>query len=214
MTGAVIHDILLALIRSCPVASNIGAPPTENCWLVNNLLHSWSVHTHSSTKRVAMADAIRFVLSNVPAITFALAAIIALAHKNGEALASRLLAWLLLLTVGVSSLWAGLFHVFAPQMAAQSIGWEVSPFQFEIGVADISIGLVAIVSFWRGVAFKSAVVAYIVLFDIGVSIGHVRQAVQHSDYAANNFGLLLVLTVVQAVLLPLLLWSVSRSQRS
>jgi hypothetical protein len=80
------------------------------------------------------------------------------------------------------------------------------PFQFEIGVADISIGLVGIASFWRSIAFKSAVVGYIVLFDIGVAIGHVRQAIMHSDYAANNFGLLLMLTILQAILPPVLLW--------
>jgi hypothetical protein len=45
-------------------------------------------------------------------------------------------------------LWAGLFHVFFPHVAAASIGWEVSPFQFEVGVADIAIGLTAIASFW------------------------------------------------------------------
>ena len=27
---------------------------------------------------------------------------------------------------------AGLFHVFFPHVAAVSIGWEVSPFQFEV----------------------------------------------------------------------------------
>jgi hypothetical protein len=75
-------------------------------------------------------------------------------------------------------------------------------------VSPTSIGLVGIASFRRGAGFKSAVVAYIVLFDIGVAIGHVRQAVLHGDYAANNFGLLLGLTVLQAVLLPVLLWRV------
>jgi hypothetical protein len=153
-----------------------------------------------------MAETIRFILSNVPALSFVLAIAIAVARRNGQTLASRLLDWMLLLPVGLSFLWAGLFHVFAPQVAAASIGWEVSPFEFEIGVADIAIGLVGIASFWRGPGFKSALVAYIVLFDIGVAIGHVRQAVVHGDYAANNFGLLLGLTVIQAVLLPVLLW--------
>jgi hypothetical protein len=157
-----------------------------------------------------MAEMIRLILSNVPALSFVLAIAIAVARRDGRTLASRLLDWMLLLPVGLSFLWAGLFHVFAPQLAAASIGWEVSPFQFEIGVADIAIGLVGILSFWRGIGFKSAVVTYIVLFDIGVAIGHVRQAVVHGDYAANNFGLLLGLTVIQAVLLPVLLWLVTR----
>ena len=68
-----------------------------------------------------------------------------------------------------------------------------------------------VASFWRSKGFKSAVVAYIVLFGIGVAIGHLRQAVTHGDYATNNFGLLLGLTVVQAMLLPTLLWFMARS---
>ena len=161
-----------------------------------------------------MAETIRFILSNVPVLSFVLAIAIAVARRNGQTLASRLLDWMLLLPVGISFLWAGLFHVFAPQIAAASIGWEDSPFQFEIGVADIAIGLVGIASFWRGLGFKRAVIAYVVLFDVGVAIGHVRQAVVHGDYAANNFGLLLGLTVVQAVLLPVLLWLATSDRRS
>jgi len=160
-----------------------------------------------------MAEAIRLVLSNVPAISFVLAVAVALARRDGRPLASRLLDWMLILPVGLSFLWAGLFHVFAPQIAAAAIGWQVSPFQFEIAIADIAIGLVGIAAFWQSLAFKAAVVAYIVLFDIGVAIGHVRQALVNDDYAADNFGLLLVLTVVQAVLLPVLLWLAARAAR-
>ena len=153
-----------------------------------------------------MAETVRFILSNVPALCFVWAIVIAVARRNGQTLASRLLDWMLFLPVGVSFLWAGLFHVFTPQIAAASIGWQVSPFQFEIGVADIAIGFVGIASFWSGLGFKSAVVAYVVLFDVGVALGHVRQALDQGDYAANNFGLLLGLTVIQAGLLPVLLW--------
>jgi hypothetical protein len=160
-----------------------------------------------------MADAIRLALSNLPSILFVAALVVATLRRDGRPAARRLLDWQLLLPVGVGSLWAGLFHVFAPQVAAASIGWAVSPFQFEIGVADIAIGLVAIASFWRSLSFQSAVVAYIVLFFAGVAIGHLQQAVEAHDYAANNFGLLLIMTVVTIVLLPLLLWQAWKHER-
>jgi hypothetical protein len=63
-----------------------------------------------------------------------------------------------------------------PHIAALSIGWQVSPFQFEIGVVDASIGIVAIVSFWRSLDFKGPVVGYLSLFSIGVASGHFRDA--------------------------------------
>lgn len=161
-----------------------------------------------------MASFIQLLLSNIPAIMFALAILIALVRHDGRALAVRLLDWLILLSVGVTSFWAGAFHVFFPTIAAESIGWQVSPFQFEIGVADMAIGIVAIMSFWRSLPFKSAVVCYIVLFFIGVAIGHVRDALEAGNFAANNFGLLLVLTIAQIVILPLLLWSAWKADKT
>ena len=60
--------------------------------------------------------------------------------------------------VGVSGLWAAVFHLFFPAIAAADIGWEVSPFQFEVGMADLAIGATACVSFWRNLDFKAAAV--------------------------------------------------------
>lgn len=160
-----------------------------------------------------MSDVIRLVLSNIPAIMFVAAILLAVLRQDSRPLAVRLLDWMLLLAVGVESFWAGFFHVMFPQTAAASIGWEVSPFQFEIGVADMSIGLVAIAAFWRSLPFKTAVVAYIVLFYIGVAIGHVREAAQAGNFAANNFGLLLVLTIAKVLILPLLLWMTWKAMR-
>jgi hypothetical protein len=42
----------------------------------------------------------------------------------------------LLLPIGITGLWAGVSHVFFPATAAAHIGWQVSPFQFEVGMAD------------------------------------------------------------------------------
>lgn len=157
-----------------------------------------------------MAAFIELVLSNLHAVLFAAAVIIAL--TKGRPFAAHLLDWLLLLPIGAGYVWAGFFHVFFPEVAAQSIGWQVSPFQFEIGVADLSIGIVAILSFWRSLPFKTATALYIVLFSIGVTVGHLRQAMI-GDFAANNFGLLLILTIVEIILFPVLLWTVRRGSK-
>lgn len=150
-----------------------------------------------------IAEAIRLFISQLPLVLFVLALVIA-ALRRHPAPAERYLAWLLLLSVGVQGVWAGVFHIFFPGVAASSIGWQDSPFQFEIGVADLAIGITAVVSFWRGPAFRSAVVWYISLFYLGVAIGHVRQVIETGNMAANNFGILLILTVVQMILLPIL----------
>ncbi|MET0744718.1 MAG: DUF6790 family protein [Microvirga sp.] len=158
-----------------------------------------------------MADAIRLILTNVPAILFVAALLIAWLSHTPASGPERFLAWLLLLTVGVESLWAGVYHVFFPATAAAFIGWQVSPFQFEIGVADLAIGATAVVSFWRGLEFKSAVVCYTILFYAGVAVGHVRQAWAAGDAAPGNFGLLLLMTLVKIVLLAGLLQAARRA---
>jgi len=116
---------------------------------------------------------------------------------------ARLLGWLLL-SAGIAYTWAGFFHIVHPHIAAASIGWQVSPFQFEIGVADASIGIVAIVSFWRSLDFKGPVVGYLSLFSIGVAYGHFHEAISAGNTSKNNFGLLLIITLVHAALLPVL----------
>lgn len=148
-------------------------------------------------------NTIEFVLSNFPEILFIAAFVLAAATKSPAYFPARLLGWLLL-SVGIAYTWAGFFHIVFPHIAAASIGWEVSPFQFEIGVADAAIGVVAIVSFWRSLDFKGPVVGYLTLFSIGVAYGHFREAIYAGDTSKNNFGFLLVITLVHAVLLPVL----------
>ncbi len=146
---------------------------------------------------------IGFVLSNLPEILFVAAFVLAAVTKSPTYFPARLLGWLLL-SIGIAYTWAGFFHIVFPHIAASSIGWEVSPFQFEIGVADAAIGIVAIVSFWRPLDFKAPVVGYLSLFSIGVAYGHFREAIFAGNTSKDNFGLLLVITLLHAVLLPVL----------
>lgn len=154
------------------------------------------------------ADLIRFVLTHIPLIACCGALI--LAYRGQGPAAERYLSWLLLLAVGVDGLWAGLFHVFAPQTAARFIGWQVSPFQFEIGVADIALGVTAILAFRASLGFKSAVVCYAVIFYVGVAIGHIREIVTVGNFAPGNGGVLLVLTFIRPVALVGLLIAARR----
>lgn len=147
--------------------------------------------------------AIEFVLSNLPAILFVAAFVLAAVTKGPIYFPARLLGWLLL-SIGIAYSWAGFFHIVFPHMAASTIGWQVSPFQFEIGVADASIGIVAIISFWRSLDFKGPVVGYITLFSIGVAFGHFREAIYAGNTSSNNFGVLLMITLAHVVLLPVL----------
>ena len=134
-----------------------------------------------------IADTIRTILTNLPAFLCVAAVICATLIRRDQHWARRYLSWILLLAVGVDGLWAGLFH--------------------EVGVADIALGAVAVLAFWRSLSFQSAVALYAIIFYVGVTVGHFAQAFQNNDYAADNFGLLLALTIARAIALSILLWT-------
>ena len=76
------------------------------------------------------------------------------------------------------------------------IGRQVSPFQFEVGMADLAIGITAILTFWRELAFKAAAVGACSVFLLGDAVGHVRQMVIGSNFAPSNTGLPFYMDIV------------------
>src|ERR1700742_3326019 len=152
-----------------------------------------------------IASAIRFLLQNFPAVLFAFALVLAAATRHDGPTAERFLSWILLLPIGLTGLWAGAFHVFFPKTAASLIGWEVSPFQFEVGMADFAIGVTTCIAFWRDLSFKAGAVCAASVFLLGDAIGHVRDMVEAGNFAPGNAGLPFYMDIACPVLAIVLL---------
>ena len=135
-----------------------------------------------------VADAIRFVLQNLPVLLLVVALAMVAARRGHGPTAERFLSWILLLPIGLTGLWAGAFHIFFPATAAALIGWQVSPFQFEVGMADLAIGATACLAFWRDLGFKAAAVWTASIFLLGDAVGHVREMVVAGNFAPGNAG--------------------------
>jgi len=161
-----------------------------------------------------IASAIRFLLQNLPAVLFLLALLIAAAARGSGPAAERFLSWILLLPIGVTGLWAGVFHVFFPETAAALIGWHVSPFQFEVGMADLAIGVTACVAFWRDLSFKAGAVCAASIFLLGDAVGHVREMVTAGNFAPGNAGVPFVLDVIGPLSIIALLFVASRRKNA
>jgi hypothetical protein len=159
-----------------------------------------------------MADLIPFVLRNLPLFLFVAGLALAVASRSGAPIADRLLAWILLLPIGVTGLWAAVFHLFFPDVAAADIGWEPSPFQFEVGMADLAMGTAACISFWRSLDFKAAVVIINAIFLLGDAIGHVGQMIAAGNFAPGNAGVPFFGDLAFPVLALILLIIVQRSE--
>jgi hypothetical protein len=159
-----------------------------------------------------MADTIAFVLRNLPMFLFVAALVFAWLSRSSAPLADRLLNWILLLPLGVSGIWAAVFHLFFPEIAAADIGWEPSPFQFEVGMADLAMGIAACISFWRSLDFKAAVIVINAIFLLGDAIGHARQMIAEGNFASGNAGVPFAGDLIFPALSIILLIIVGRSE--
>jgi hypothetical protein len=119
----------------------------------------------------------------------------------------RLLRYLLLFPLGVQGVWAFIGHVFFPERAAAAIGWATSPFQYEVGVANLGLGLAAIYAAFKDFEARLAVGIAAACFLIGAGIGHVRNILAANDLAPGNAGPIMVtdfLTPIAVLVLLLL----------
>ena len=109
--------------------------------------------------------------------------------RSNAVVVEAVLLYLLVIIFGFGTLLAGLMHVFNGPATAQMIGWPAgSPFQFEVGVADISLGLVCILApFFRGSYWLAAILANS-FFLFGAFIGHVHDYLTAGNAAAYNIG--------------------------
>jgi hypothetical protein len=159
-----------------------------------------------------IAQVIGYSIRNLPVLLLVIALVAAMAQRGHGQQAERLLSWILLLPIGVTGLWAGISHVFFPAVAAAHIGWEVSPFQFEVGMADLAIGVTACVAFWRNLDFKAAAVIAASIFLLGDAVGHVREMLTAGNFAPGNAGVPFYMDVICPLLAIALLISARRSR--
>lgn len=128
--------------------------------------------------------------------------------------AERLLAALNLFPVGLMGLWAALGHLAFPQEAAHAIGWATSPFQFEVGVSNLGVGMAGIIAaFYANWGFRAAVAVVVAGFLGGAAIGHLVQIAETGNLAAGNAGPILytdILTPLALLILLALTWRPTR----
>ncbi len=147
------------------------------------------------------------VLSWVAAIAFAAFTIArAPATRGLRSAAEKLLGAINLFPVGLMGLWAALGHIVFAEQAAQAIGWAPSPFQFEVGVANLGIGAAGIIAaFYRDWGFRAAVAVVTCGFLGGAAVGHVVQIAETGNMATGNAGPILYTDILTPLSLLVLL---------
>src|ERR1700750_3110922 len=113
-------------------------------------------------------------------------------RSSGAAIAGTYLLYLLFFYVGLMGVLTAYAHVFRPVETSASIGWSTSPYEYEVGMADLTVGVLGVLclkfrgDFWLATAIANAV------WLLGDAVGHVRQMTLNNNHAANNSGIFLV----------------------
>jgi hypothetical protein len=126
----------------------------------------------------------------------------------------RLLRYVFLFPLGMQSLWAFIGHVLYPDQAAAVIGWTPSPFQYEVGVANLGLGLASIYAAFSSFQARVAVGILAVCFLLGAGIGHVRNIIEAGNFAPGNAGPIMITDFLTPIVLVVLLFAAVRKPKS
>ena len=99
-----------------------------------------------------------------------------------------LLLYLLVFFVGVGGLLGFLGHTFMAREIALKIGWQPSPFQFEVAVANLAFGVLGILCIWQRRGFWTATGVGNAVFLLGCDFGHFRDMTLHGNFSPYNVG--------------------------
>ncbi len=116
------------------------------------------------------------------------------------------LLWFLVIMVGIGSIWAFIGHVFMSNMTAALIGWPAgNPFQLEVGVANLSFGILGVLCWKFRDNFWTASVIAISVFYLGAAYIHIVNIMQSGNMAPGNAGFALYIDILIPIILFALL---------
>jgi hypothetical protein len=123
-------------------------------------------------------------------------------------------AWgeLLVYSIGVWFVYAGIGHAYFQEISAPRIGWQPSPFEFELGWMEIPLDFVAIMALWRGYEFRLAATIVAVTFALAAAAQHIQQMLCCGNYAESNAGPVLWLADIVIPVLLICFAALSRSR--
>lgn len=101
-----------------------------------------------------------------------------------------ILDWWTLFAVGISNLVNFVFHSFLGDFTAKQIGWAQSPFQLEVALASLGIGIAGVIAFARRAGWTAKLVANVpnAIFLFGAGVGHLVQIAATGNMAFGNAG--------------------------
>ncbi|MDS0528371.1 hypothetical protein NNC19_22030 [Clostridium sp. SHJSY1] len=124
--------------------------------------------------------------------------------RSAQSISTNLLFYQLVITVSLAGIQGFLGHVFKSDMVAGYIGWEKeSPFQKELGYAELGYEILGILCIWMGKDFWLAtIVAFSTLF-IGATIVHIKELIKSKNFKPGNSFIILTDLIIPLSLIVL-----------
>lgn len=117
-----------------------------------------------------------------------------------------LMLYLFAISVGANGLGGAFGHLFLSDLVAEGVGWAAgSPFQLEMGFANLAIGALGIMAISRRDGFRTATIIATAVVGFGATIVHLMDIAAEGNLAPGN-TIQNVANVVDPVLLIGLTW--------
>jgi hypothetical protein len=102
--------------------------------------------------------------------------------------------------IGWAALGAGISHIFFGKAISRSIGFARSPYELEVGFANLGFGVAALMAGSFQKEYWLAIIVANSIFRVGCGAGHIKQIVMDRNYAINNTAILFLNFAVPAFL--------------
>lgn len=109
------------------------------------------------------------------------------AIRTVQAISTNLLFYQLVITLTLTGILGFVGHVFKSDMIAEFIGWEKgSPFQKELGYAELGYAIAGVLCIWMSKDFWLATIVTFSSLFIGAAIIHIKEMIKRKNFKLGN----------------------------
>ena len=128
-----------------------------------------------------------FIFTVLPLVTAAIVATLDPQAKSRSRKLEIYLLYLFGLSVAGSGIGGFFGHLFLSDVVAEAVGWETgSPFQLEMGFANLALGVLGLIASARRDGFREATVVAVTVIGVGATIVHLIDIVGTGNLAPGN----------------------------
>jgi hypothetical protein len=95
--------------------------------------------------------------------------------------------YVLAISVGANGLSGAYGHLFLSDLVAEGVGWPTgSPFQLEMGFANLLVGVLGLMAIGRRDGFRTATIIATTIIGVGATLVHLQDIIAHGNLAPGN----------------------------